>query len=74
MKAKTKEDVYGYRENCINFKQCPLCYGCRNYNSASIKCIINCKPDFKMNICRKDKHRSDILANFIKPQHYQLLT
>ena len=72
---KNKADVYGYKENCLNFKQCPLCYGCRNYNSSSIKCLIKCGgTNKKFNTCRIEKHKSELLNNFIKPEIIKIKT
>ena len=38
-KIKTKDSVRGYRINCIRFEQCPLCYGCRAFDSSMVQCL-----------------------------------
>lgn len=67
-KAKSPSDVRGAKIRCINYEKCPICYGCRNYNSIDPECA-KCATKRKYNICDTIKHKSDIIANFIsRPQ------
>lgn len=61
---KTKNDARGAREMCINFDQCPMCYGCRNYNTRDIECE-ECENSRKINICKTDLHRPDLIHKMI---------
>lgn len=59
---KTYSSVRGNRSRCINYTGCPLCYGCRSYDSRDPDCI-ECKKEDdergkKYNICNKDLHES----------------
>ena len=59
-------DVWGARNECPNFEQCPLCYGCRNYDSSVEKCYRNCyRNNAKINICNTEKHKSKLIAKFV---------
>lgn len=62
---KNVNSTVGAQKNCINFEPCPLCYGCRNYNSADIRCD-ECFEDKKMNICRTDIHTISALNMMLK--------
>lgn len=62
--GKTKNDVLGVKINCPNYIECPLCYGCRNYNSAIIECE-QCAKNKKFNICNTNKHQNELIAKFI---------
>lgn len=64
MKQKTRYDVWGVQNNCPDYQECPLCYGCRNYDSSYVKCQ-NCEEDRKKNICNRELHRPDLLARMI---------
>ena len=61
---KRKEDVAGYIKSCPNFNPCPLCYGCRDYDSSYYECI-NCGKD-KKNICDTIKHTDKALNTMYK--------
>lgn len=59
---KQYSSVRGNQIHCINYQGCPLCYGCRAYDSRDPECL-ECKiADDKMgkkyNICNKDLHES----------------
>lgn len=59
---KQYSSVRGNQIYCINYQGCPLCYGCRAYDSRDPECY-NCKlADDKMgkkyNICNKELHES----------------
>lgn len=62
---KTEQDTYGWQHSCINYEPCPLCYGCRHYDSSWIKCSA-CEQDRKKNICDIRKHTSKILSKMIR--------
>lgn len=64
-KAKTVHDVRGSKINCLNFIKCPLCYGCRNYNSQDPDCQICLSENKKMNLCNTQLHRSDLISKMI---------
>ncbi len=62
---KQRHDVRGAQINCVNFDQCPFCYGCRNYNSANLECK-ECETNPKLNICNVEKHKVEVLNKMIK--------
>ncbi len=65
IKSKDPNDVRGQRINCYNFEKCPLCYGCRAFNSRFVKCQ-QCKlENQKLNICNTKKHRADLIEKMI---------
>lgn len=60
MSVKQPSDVRGNKINCINFQMCPVCYGCRAYNSRDLECI-ECKSEDdkrnkRYNLCNKELH------------------
>lgn len=64
-KAKEPSDVLGNKIGCIRFNQCPVCYGCRSYDSSNLDCR-KCEEDKKMNICKRDIHNEKITPKFIR--------
>ena len=72
MKAKQANQVRGNRIHCPNYVSCPLCYGCRNYDSRLIECRecfqegIGGKRNF--NVCNKNLHTEEAL-NKMKHTH-----
>lgn len=66
-RRKEPSDVWGYSHGCLNFQQCPLCYGCRAYDPSYIKCR-HCEEDAKRHICNREKHTEKILAKMIQRQ------
>lgn len=57
---KQPSDVRGNQIHCINYQMCPVCYGCRAYDSRDIECI-ECKTQDdirgkKYHICNKELH------------------
>lgn len=65
MKAKVPSDVKGYDTQCPNFMQCPMCYGCRNYDPNIIKCVERCGGNMKQNVCNTQRHKEELIAKFI---------
>ena len=65
-KIKTKHSARGAKINCINFHPCPLCYGCRNYDSKYIECQKCSSENQKYNICKVNFHTADKLAKMLK--------
>jgi len=65
MKQKNPNDVRGMRISCPSFEQCPLCYGCRNFNSKYDDCRKCQSENAKQNICKTDRHRPDLLEKMI---------
>ena len=64
---KTKYDTQGYKLNCPDYNPCPLCYGCRNFDSSRIRCQNRCETtNPKHNICDKKKHTEKGLSLMIK--------
>lgn len=62
MIQKEPSSVRGNKINCINYTKCPLCYGCRAYDSRDPECI-ECKNLDKeigkfYHICNKDLHEA----------------
>ncbi len=71
-KNKRPEDVRGVRIKCPNFEQCPLCYGCRNFNSKYVKCV-TCKFEGqKKNICDTKKHTAPLLSKMILKEKIEI--
>lgn len=62
--AKQPNHVLGKRTNCINFAQCPMCYGCRSYSTSNIECE-KCTVNRKRDICNTSLHRSDLIEKLI---------
>lgn len=63
-KQKTPQDVRGFQIRCVNFVQCPICYGCRNFDFRDMECLI-CKKDSKMNLCNTKTHKPDLVAKML---------
>ncbi len=64
-KQKTPHDVRGFQIKCVNYIQCPLCYGCRNYDFRDPECI-KCKEyNSKKNLCNTKLHRGDLIAKML---------
>lgn len=61
---KTHHDVLGWQINCLWYKKCPLCYGCRNYDSKYLRCQ-KCAENKKKNICNRELHTENILNRMI---------
>ena len=62
--AKQPNKVRGNIIQCVNFQMCPLCYGCRNYDSRLEECQ-ECLEDGKRpgqnrnyNVCNTKLHES----------------
>ena len=70
-KTKQPADVLGNKINCIRFNQCPVCYGCRSYDSSNLECL-KCIENKKFNICNKEIHNDKITADFITRNKIQL--
>lgn len=68
---KNQNSSCGRKYNCINFQMCPLCYGCRRYNSTDPICQI-CIGDKKTNICNKELHRDEVTASMITKNNIKL--
>jgi len=64
-RQKTRYDVWGVQHNCANYQECPLCYGCRAYDSSYVKCQ-HCAKNKKKNICDKNKHTDKALSLMIQ--------
>lgn len=59
---KQPSNVRGNKIRCINYQMCPVCYGCRAYNSRDIECI-ECKKEDdlkgkKYNLCNTELHEA----------------
>ena len=65
MAQKTKDDVAGYAYKCPDYEQCPLCYGCRNYNEKYLLCVELCGEDMKKNVCNTQRHKDNLIAKMI---------
>lgn len=61
--AKQPHMVRGNLNNCPNYKMCPICYGCRNYDERDSECI-ECYTQGiddstrNFNVCDTNKHES----------------
>jgi hypothetical protein len=58
MVSKQPNLVRGNKIRCINFQMCPLCYGCRSYDSRDPECVICKTEDAKMNVCNTNLHEA----------------
>lgn len=68
--AKQPNKVKGNQIQCINFQMCPICYGCRAYDSRLEECrqcfeegIDNTSRNF--NVCNTNLHESWKINNMI---------
>lgn len=69
---KTSEQVRGSRIRCLDYEMCPLCYGCRAFNSRYQKCL-DCKNEnAKFNLCDTKKHKTDLIAKMITRERIDL--
>ena len=62
MNIKQPNQVRGNKIACINFQMCPVCYGCRAYDSRDPECLI-CEKEGSIqkrnfNVCNKNIHES----------------
>lgn len=64
-KAKQPQDVLGNKIQCPRFQQCPLCYGCRNYDTSNLDCA-KCTENKKRDICNREVHTDELIAKFIQ--------
>ena len=71
MPQKTWHDVRGWQINCPNYIMCPLCYGCRNYDSSYLKCE-KCADDMHNNVCTSKLHTEKNIAKMIKRPYIDL--
>ena len=62
--AKQPNQVRGNIIQCVSFQMCPLCYGCRNYDSRLEECQECWKDGIRpgekrnYNVCNTDLHES----------------
>ena len=62
--AKQPNKVRGNIIQCVNFQMCPLCYGCRNYDSRLEECQecwedgIRSGQNRNYNVCNTKLHES----------------
>lgn len=61
--AKQPSMVRGNQISCPNYKQCLMCYGCRNYDERDPECIECFKEGVdgtsrNFNVCDTDKHEA----------------
>ena len=64
-KIKSKETTAGGKANCPDYKPCPLCYGCRNYDPSYYKCVTTCKGT-KYDTCDTHRHNDKALSLMIR--------
>lgn len=64
IEGKQPSMVRGNKIRCINYSQCPMCYGCRAYDSRDIECQeckledINVHRRKNYNICNTQLHEA----------------
>jgi len=63
-----RHQVAGY---CTAFEECPLCYKCRNFNSAHIACQ-KCVLNQEGLLCKKDVHTESVLNRMIRRERIDL--
>jgi hypothetical protein len=68
---KKPAHVLGNIIRCPRFIQCPLCYGCRAYDSATLECT-QCEVNRKRDICNKQLHTDEVVSRFITKNQTQL--
>lgn len=61
LKGKQYSSVRGSKAKCINYTPCPMCYGCRAYDSRDPECAECRQEDINVygkpyNICKKELH------------------
>lgn len=64
-KQKTVNDVRGVKMKCVNYSGCPMCYGCRSYNSSDPECKLCVQDNAKKNICNTNLHKSVLINRLI---------
>lgn len=68
---KNKNSSRGAQIDCINFEMCPLCYGCRNYDSLDTNCA-KCLENAKQNLCNTKTHKAHLVSKMITKQEIKL--
>lgn len=53
--AQKIQDVKGYNINCFYYDPCPICFGCRAFDS-TLLCSDRCGGDIKTNVCSSNLH------------------
>ena len=66
MRQKTVQSVFGYLRNCPSFQACPLCYGCRAYDSKYTACEACRQAGEKYHLCNTAKHKNHLLDKMIQ--------
>jgi len=66
MLNKKQWSAKGARDNCPRFALCPMCYGCRNFDSSLEDCRACQEDNAKDNICATERHTPDRLAMMIR--------
>ena len=56
----------GARLHCPNFDPCPLCYGCRNYDSAVVRCERCYEDNVFSDMCKRELHTEKALSMMLK--------
>ena len=60
---KNKNDVIGYKIQCPEFNQCPICYGCRAYDPSNERCVKLCNSS--KHRCNTARHKADLLSKML---------
>ena len=74
---KKVSEVRGNRINCPNFQICPICFGCRAFDSRDPECLI-CFEEGDIggrrnfNVCDKKTHRDDLVNKMITKTVYKV--
>lgn len=63
--TKDWNTALGAETHCPNFDPCPLCFGCRNYSTAVLRCE-KCENNKKQNICNTKKHTEQALQLMLR--------
>lgn len=62
IEGKQPSLVRGNQIYCINYSKCPLCYGCRSYDSRDPECVLCKQEDTQRgknyNICKTNLHEA----------------
>ena len=67
---KDHNSALGAEIACPRFDPCPLCFGCRNYDSGTVACDKCCDHDFKGNVCNTGKHTEHALNLMLRIKNH----
>lgn len=69
---KSPHSVKGWQMNCANYEPCPLCYGCRRFDSKFVKCVNQCGQNERYDTCNGQRHRPALLSRMVLRERIEL--